>query len=752
MKKTALAIAFILILSSAIVIVFASSMLSNPVHTPNETALKETEPINPTEPPTPTEQPNPTETTNETETTNGAEQWSTPTRITSTVAMGGLCMSADGKRIAFISGFDLLLINTDGTGLKNLTSIDPVALTAYAMGKPSISANGERIAFKASKAVSSGPPSFYHDYYSAIFVVNSDGTGLARLFPKPQILDYEHLPEFQHTISDPFISANGAKIAFVSDSHLYVINSDGTRLTQLSDSIEGTPSISADGNKVAFYYTAGNYSELFIINSDGTELTKVVSIPMSPLNYYPDIFGSNSIGDLRLSGDGNKIAFTIGSQWLNIMYELYVVNSDGTGLTNLCHNVTGTPSISHDGDKIAFISYGSDGRYSINVINSDGSDPAQLSSNAENYIGPWISGDGRKIVFSYGLEYGTFITELGKQSETPEPTPTSVQNSQWSTMQILSLPSTSVVNGLSMNADGRKIAFSAYNLNNENELFVVNSDGTGLIQLSGNIEEATGPSISGDGGKIAFISESDLYLINSDGTDLTKLAPNVKLLPYGYYYSPSISGDGSKVAVIVEVDEGFPSSDLYVINSDGTGLTKLSSDVMSTPSISWDGGKIAFTHYVTFSDELEEIYVVNSDGTGLTQLTSKIGAFPQVTGPVISGDGSKVAVTVQKDRWDLNSYTEVLVVNSDGTGLKQLTSNTWNDYVCSMSYDGSKIAFVSGSGGNSEICVINSDGTGLTQITENSLEDSSPSISRDGSRIAFYEGFADPVIFVTSHE
>jgi len=55
MKKTALAIAFILILSSAIVIAFASSMLSNPVHPPNETPPKETEPSNPTEPPTPTQ-------------------------------------------------------------------------------------------------------------------------------------------------------------------------------------------------------------------------------------------------------------------------------------------------------------------------------------------------------------------------------------------------------------------------------------------------------------------------------------------------------------------------------------------------------------------------------------------------------------------------------------------------------------------------------------------------------------------------
>jgi NADH:ubiquinone oxidoreductase subunit 3 (subunit A) len=55
MKKTALAIALVLILSSAVVFVFASPLLSNPGHPPNETAPYETEPSNPTEPPNPTQ-------------------------------------------------------------------------------------------------------------------------------------------------------------------------------------------------------------------------------------------------------------------------------------------------------------------------------------------------------------------------------------------------------------------------------------------------------------------------------------------------------------------------------------------------------------------------------------------------------------------------------------------------------------------------------------------------------------------------
>jgi len=513
------------------------------------------------------------------------------------------------------------------------------------------------------------------------------------------------LPEFQHAISDPKISGDGEKVTFVSDSKLYIVNSDGTGLMLLSNNANGVPSVTYDGTKVAFSATTGNYSELYLVNSDGTELTKVASIPILPVTNYSIPFETHTISKTWISGDGKKIAFTLDGPWFTS--ELSVVNSDGTGLTNLYQNVTDAVSISHDGGKIVFVSRGSDYSYNLLVMDSDGTGKTLLSSNGDNYGGFSISGDGRKIAFSYGSEYGTFVSEIGKESETPEPTAIPVQTNGWNTTQIASLPSLSLISGFSMSGDGSKIAFSAYNFDGGHQLYTVNPDGTGLTLLSNNIEESTGPAISGDGGEVAFISDSDLYVINSDGTGLIKLVSNVKLTPdrSGYYYSPSISGDGSKVAVLVENDTGVQIS--------------------------------------------RDLYVVNSDGTGLTQLTSKIGP---VSSPVISGDGNKVAFTAKEDRWDVNSYRNIFVVNSDGTGLAQLTNTTWHNSASSMNYDGSLIAFVSGSYGNSEICVINSDGTGLTQITDNFVEDNRPRIDNDGSKIAFHEGLGNNGVFVTVHE
>jgi Tol biopolymer transport system component len=126
-----------------------------------------------------------------------------------------------------------------------------------------------------------------------------------------------------------------------------------------------------------------------------------------------------------------------------------------------------------------------------------------------------------------------------------------------------------------------------------------------------------------------------------------------------------------------------------------------------------------------------EIFVINSDGTGLTQLTDSPEAD---LNPSISGDGSKVAfhhyydISVEKP--------EIFVVNSDGTGLKQLTSN-FGDRYPSISGDGSKIAFQRGYDNDTEIFVVNSDGTGLTQLTNNNVEDEYPSIDHTGERVVF---------------
>jgi Ca2+-binding RTX toxin-like protein len=86
----------------------------------------------------------------------------------------------------------------------------------------------------------------------------------------------------------------------------------------------------------------------------------------------------------------------------------------------------------------------------------------------------------------------------------------------------------------------------------------------------------------------------------------------------------------------------------------------------------------------------------------------------------------------------------------DGTGLKQLTSNSSQDTEPAFNSDGTKIVFDSDRDGNKEIYVMNSDGTGQTRLTNNNVDDTQPQFSPDGTKIVFTasgSGFQDPRVF-----
>jgi hypothetical protein len=129
----------------------------------------------------------------------------------------------------------------------------------------------------------------------------------------------------------------------------------------------------------------------------------LVVMPVSAQWGTPTQLTFNTARDVwpSISGDGNKIAF---SSNVGGVYEIYVINSDGSGLTQVTDNfvVEGSPSISGDGGKIAFLSEIDNADFEIFVINSDGSDLTQLTDNTVDDWHPSISGDGNKIAFTSG--------------------------------------------------------------------------------------------------------------------------------------------------------------------------------------------------------------------------------------------------------------------------------------------------------------------------------------------------------------
>ena len=267
-----------------------------------------------------------------------------------------------------------------------------------------------------------------------------------------------------------------------------------------------------------------------------------------------------------------------------------------------------------------------------------------------------------------------------------------------------------------------KIAFTS-NRDGNDEIYVMNADGTGVTRLTDNPASDQQPAWSPDGSRIAFTSTRDgnfdIYVMNADGTGVTRLTTTTT-----HRGSTLPAWCGNRIAF--ESDrylEYFP--DIFVMNEDGTGITRLTianADFDQQPAWSPDCRRIAFTKDPSGS---AEIYVMNANGTGVNGVNN--GIRPDES-PAWSPDGVHIAFTSTQDYQP--PFSEVYVMNADGTSATRLTDGPgWVRHPV-WSSDGGQLAFVSHRDDDDEISVMNADGTGVTQLTNNAFSDRDPAWSR----------------------
>jgi TolB protein len=150
-----------------------------------------------------------------------------------------------------------------------------------------------------------------------------------------------------------------------------------------------------------------------------------------------------------------------------------------------------------------------------------------------------------------------------------------------------------------------KIAFSSYRDGNH-EIYVMNPDGSGQINLTNNPATDEYPSWSPDGKRIAFGSNRDshsdvyvnaeVYIMNADGSNQTNLTNNPSL-----DIAPSWSPDGKKIA-FYSLRKDLPdekeygkderawheyNAEIYVMNPDGSEQTDLTNNPAYDGYPSW---------------------------------------------------------------------------------------------------------------------------------------------------------------------
>lgn len=218
-------------------------------------------------------------------------------------------LSPDGKKIAFTmergSYTDIAIMNADGSSKALLTN----SKTSGEGGShPSFSPDGRKIVFSARDGA-----------FHRIFVMNTNGSGLRMLAGVDE-----------RDCIMPSYSPDGRKIVFGA-GEICVMNADGSSVTPLTHNggYNTHPVFSPDGSRIAYSCEKNGKVDIYIMYSNGAG-----SAPLTHgegWNYSP-----------AFSPDGIKIAFTsdrfMNSQTQpNAMYEIFMMNANGSGVTRLTY-------------------------------------------------------------------------------------------------------------------------------------------------------------------------------------------------------------------------------------------------------------------------------------------------------------------------------------------------------------------------------------------------------------------------------
>jgi TolB protein len=313
--------------------------------------------------------------------------------------------------------------------------------------------------------------------------------------------------------------------------------------------------------------------------------------------------------------------------------------------------------------KVAFTS-DRDGDYEIYVMNADGSGVTQLTDNGVSEFDPAFSADGTKIAFTSERDPTTGTTG-GSAREIY------VMNADGSAQTRVTNNPASFDMVPSWSPDGSRIAFQSDRRapGDWSNLYTMNADGTDVVALTSNDALDYAPKYSPDGTRIAFAStlsnpstndSFEIYTIAPDGTGLTNLTNSP-----GWDSAPDWSPDGSRIGFQSQRDGN---AEIYAMGADGSGQTRVTvaAGYDDSPAFSPDGTRIAFSSDRSGSID---VWSMAADGTGLANLTDGSAAFEgQATWGVGDPDGDDDGVDDDVDNCPGDANPDQADADGDGAG------------------------------------------------------------------------------------
>ena len=312
-------------------------------------------------------------------------------------------------------------------------------------------------------------------------------------------------------------------------------------VTQLTfDGDNGEAYFSPDGKRLIFQSSRGGYGcdKIWIMNSDGSDKHRV-----SPDHgahtcsfFFPDggiVFASTS----RLAGacpprpETPKGARYV---WPLFPYNIYTADADGSHLKRITDNAKydAEPVVSADGKRIVFGSQ-REGNFDVYVMNSDGTGLRRLTDRTGYNGGPWFSPDGTQIVWRAWYpgtdeEKALWRDCMKKNYIVAVPLDLWIMDADGSRKRLL-LHNGATNFAPSWHPDGKRIIFASNRddwradigqYGHNFELYLINSDGSGLERLTWNAVFDSFPMFSPDGKKLVWASnrnpakphETDIFI------------------------------------------------------------------------------------------------------------------------------------------------------------------------------------------------------------------------------------------------
>jgi Tol biopolymer transport system component len=529
---------------------------------------------------------------------------------------------------------------------------------------------------------------------------------------------------------DASFSRDGAWIVFTSmrngSADIYRAHPDGSKLERLTDdpAFDDQAALSPDGRRLAFVSTRSGHAEIWTLDLRTRQLRNLTNHPgghfrpaWSPNGEWIAFSSDRDSPHLRRPNGFETIQRT----------EIYLMHSaDGSSVHQLTHtdSYAGSPCFSPDGKQIVFYAASFEDVIAI-------SDPRRLRATTQIAIVDVVSGADRSVTNGKGEKWSPrWITPdvIGYSSGGPD------QGLEFTTS---SKGARGEFNNPAWSPDGRRMVFHRDTGQSWPPVIETPSTDPQFRLLRAGIF----PSFSPSGDRLASTTGFSAFLHNGlmtssiDGSNRWLIHDDLEHNTVAPSWSPlgDLIAFGSGGAFQGVLNQGRQISNIAVVAPDGSGFRLLTEGEGNNGFPSWspDGRYIVFR----LQDERGKgLRILDIETRRITVLTDGNGNHDNF--PAWSPKGDEISFSSDREDGDW----EIYAIRPDGAGLRRITHIPGNDAHSSWSPDGKWLVFATGRDGfkdemalhphnpqsYGEIAVMRPDGSDLRILTDNPWEDSTP--------------------------